>query len=101
MSYLPKYKNLVENLVEKTEDIKQKTGEKREAGKEVPEKSAVEKLLDIAKEKLDEANKVEKDVQEEDANEKPKSFFEKAKPYLGAIASGAGAILKAFGYIPS
>jgi hypothetical protein len=99
MDYLPRYKNLVKELVGKKEEVKQKTEEKRKEGKKVPEKNTVEKLLDIAKEKLNEANKVEADVQKEDAGKKPKSFFEKAKPYLGAIASGAGAILKALGYI--
>ena len=98
--YLVKYKNLVENLLANKEQIKKNVDQKRQAGETVPDENNVQELLKNASNMLSESKNAEPDLTKTDP-QKPKSFFEKAKPYLGAVVGAATAILKALGYLPA
>ena len=96
--YLFRYKKLVEDLLEDKEQIKKNVNQKRQEGKKVPDENAVQDLLKNATNMLSKSRNAEPDLKKADP-QKPKSFFEKAKPYLGAVVGAASAVLKALGYL--
>lgn len=98
--YLQKYKNLVENLLTNKDQIQKNVDKKRQSGEKVPNENNVKELLKNASTMLDESKKSEQDLKNTDP-QKPKSFFEKAKPFLVASVGAATAVLKALGYIPA
>lgn len=98
--YLFQYKNLVEKLLANKEQIKKTADEKRQSNEKVPDENGVQELLKKADEMLNETKRAEPGLKETDS-QKPKSFFEKAKPYIGAAVGAASAILKALGYLPA
>lgn len=99
-SYLPQYKTLVEKLVTEKEQITKNIDAKRQAGEKVPDADKVDKLMKSATDNVDDAKKIEPDLAKEDPK-KPKSFLEKAKPYIGLIGGAAISVLKALGYLPA
>jgi len=99
-TYLVKYKKLVENLLENKEQIKKNADQKRQEGKAVPDEKSVQKLLKDATDMLNESKTAESGLKQTDP-QTPKSFFDKAKPYLGAVVGAATAVLKALGYLPA
>jgi hypothetical protein len=98
-NYLPQYKTLVEKLVAEKDKIEKNVDAKRQAGEKVPDADKVKELLKSATDKTAEAKKIETDLTKEEPN-KPKSFLEKAKPYIGLIGGAAMSVLKALGYMP-
>jgi hypothetical protein len=99
-NYLFQYKNLVEKLLANKEQIKTIADQKRQSNEKVPDQNGVQELLKEADEMVNEAKKAEPGLKETDP-QKPKSFFEKAKPYISAAVGAASAILKALGYLPA
>ena len=97
--YLSKYKKLVENLLTNKDQIEKNVDQKRQSGEKVPDENSIQELLKNASVLLDDSKKAEPDLKNTDP-QKPKSFFEKAKPFLGAAVGAATAVLKALGYIP-
>ena len=96
--YLFKYKKLVEKLLVNEEQIKKNVDQKRQEGKKVPDENSVQELLKNATNMLRKSKNAEPDLKKTDP-QKPKSFFEKAKPYLGAVVGAAASVLKALGYL--
>jgi hypothetical protein len=90
--YLESYHTLVENLLQDKTKIESDADQKRQAGVQVPDKAQVSNLVESATTMLKDANNLKKNI---DVNQAPKTFWEKAKPYIGLVVGAATAVLKA------
>ena len=85
--FLPNYQKMVEQLLNKKEDIKTKVDEKRQAGEKVPSEGETKDTLDKAGKELQQAIKEKPEVQKSFSS--IASFIEKAKPYVTPLISAA------------
>lgn len=96
-NYLNSYQTLVASLLQDKTLIENTADQKRQVGSQVPEKNKVNDLLQSATTMLKDANDMKKDL---DPSQPPKTFWEKAKPYVGLLAGATTAVLKAVGLLP-
>jgi hypothetical protein len=83
---LPNFQKLTEKIIEKGKDLVDKAEEHRKAGKNIPEKSELEKELTEAKSEIESA----RDDSTTGANfNNISSFAARAKPYVEKIVKGA------------
>ena len=91
-SFLPNYQKMVEQLLNKKEDIKNKVAKKRQAGENVPSEGETKDALDEAGKKFQQAIKEKPEVQKSFSS--IRSFIEKAKPYVEPLVAAAKIALK-------
>lgn len=89
---LPNYQKMVEQLLDKKDDIKNEVAEKRQAGEKVPSDEETKNALDEAGKKLQQAIKEKPEVQKSFSS--ISSFIEKAKPYVEPLVAAAKIALK-------
>jgi len=91
-SFLPTYQKMVEQLLDKKDEIKNKVAEKRQNKEEVPSEDETKNALEDAEKKLQEAVKESPRLQK--TFNSVKSFVEKAKPYVEPLVAAAKIALK-------
>jgi chromosome segregation ATPase len=89
---LPEYQKLVEQLLEKNDEINKKVEEKREKGEKVPNKEETKDALNEAAKKLQKAID-EKPRLQKSIGERTRDFIKHISPYVNPLIEAAKIVL--------
>jgi len=92
---LPNFQEFVEQILEKEDEVKSVSNEKREQGTIVPKEKEASQAINDAKELISEA----KELQTSETFSEIKGFATKAKPYVEKIISAAKIVFTVLGFL--